>query len=125
MAITRRIVLTLILGLACRSAHATIRYDWTFDGSANQTTNMPEAVSGTNTLTASGNGSIDTTGSDRIVGSGVFARPAQSTNSDVLNFAGNINPSASYTITAWIKTSQANYPNILSWTSPANGATPF
>jgi hypothetical protein len=106
--------------MAGASAHATIVDDWTFDGTNGQTSNMPEAVSGTNTLTASGSGSVSTTGA--IVGTGFFSRPAQSTNSDVLTMsAGTINPPSQYTITAWIKTTQTTFPNIMSWTKPSTG----
>ncbi len=98
---------------------AKLGFDWTFDGTNGQTTNLPEPVNN-NTGTVIGVGSISTM--DAAVGSAAFYRATPNGNNDRIALAmGHLffDPTTEFSVTGWIKTSQASYPNIFGWSEPS------
>lgn len=110
--------------IACGAARANLMFDWTFDGAAGQTANLPEPVRN-NYGTVVGAGTITT--SEAVVGTGAFSRFPPNGNNDRIGVwsASYYELPAAFTISAWIKTTQANYPNILAWTEPGIFACEF
>jgi hypothetical protein len=118
MKIGKQFVFFLLMVVACgSSAHANLLYDWTFDGTNGQTATLPEAV-GNNTGTVIGGGSITTVTGSAAIGTGAFYRGTPNGNNDRISVATNFDAPSQYTIAAWVKTSQANYPNMFAWSSP-------